>query len=267
MEVSIMKWAKHSALACVLSIFLLGAICKGKVEVTLTENSGGTIEPGKELWVHFPDSTEIKAKDHGRIVWTDFKNKEGKLDFQYEEEKDTVKVSSGTVDPDPPHNSHFAFTFQDNYGIIQGQTIVAPISGTFSGLGNGAGTVVSLDETIHGSSYDPFCCWEGKSAVLGEFTITTVIDSPITFSVDTVNRMFSIDFYEYLHSDNLFIVDTTTGEPEPLLMSVHGEGTYVFTTGDIPTLTEWGMIIFGVLLFGWMAWVIVRRRRRVTISA
>jgi hypothetical protein len=35
----------------------------------------------------------------------------------------------------------------------------------------------------------------------------------------------------------------------------------------IPTLTEWGMIIFCVLLFGWMAWVIVRRRRRVTISA
>jgi hypothetical protein len=34
----------------------------------------------------------------------------------------------------------------------------------------------------------------------------------------------------------------------------------------IPTLTEWGMIIFGVLLFGWMAWMIVRRRRRVTIG-
>jgi hypothetical protein len=32
----------------------------------------------------------------------------------------------------------------------------------------------------------------------------------------------------------------------------------------IPTLTEWGMIVFCVLLFGWMAWVIVRRRRRVT---
>jgi len=34
----------------------------------------------------------------------------------------------------------------------------------------------------------------------------------------------------------------------------------------IPTLTEWGMIIFCALLFGWMAWVIVRRRRRVTAS-
>ena len=36
--------------------------------------------------------------------------------------------------------------------------------------------------------------------------------------------------------------------------------------GDIPTLTEWGMIIFCVLLFGWMAWVIVRRRRKVTVG-
>ena len=35
---------------------------------------------------------------------------------------------------------------------------------------------------------------------------------------------------------------------------------------EIPTLTEWGIIIFCVLLFGWMAWVIVRRRRRVTIG-
>jgi hypothetical protein len=36
-------------------------------------------------------------------------------------------------------------------------------------------------------------------------------------------------------------------------------------TGVIPTLTEWGMIIFCVLLFGWMAWVIVRRRKAVNV--
>jgi len=36
--------------------------------------------------------------------------------------------------------------------------------------------------------------------------------------------------------------------------------------GPIPTLTEWGMIIFCALLFGWMAWVIVRRRKRVTVG-
>ncbi|MCX6830385.1 MAG: IPTL-CTERM sorting domain-containing protein [candidate division Zixibacteria bacterium] len=33
----------------------------------------------------------------------------------------------------------------------------------------------------------------------------------------------------------------------------------------IPTLTEWGLIIFSVLLLGWMAWAVVRRRRGVTV--
>lgn len=31
---------------------------------------------------------------------------------------------------------------------------------------------------------------------------------------------------------------------------------------DIPTLTEWGMIIFCALLFAWMAWVLVRRKKQ-----
>jgi hypothetical protein len=35
--------------------------------------------------------------------------------------------------------------------------------------------------------------------------------------------------------------------------------------GTIPTLTEWGMIIFCVLLFGWMARVIVRRKKTVKV--
>jgi hypothetical protein len=34
----------------------------------------------------------------------------------------------------------------------------------------------------------------------------------------------------------------------------------------IPTLTEWGLIIFAVLLSAWMAWMFLRRRRRVTVS-
>jgi len=36
--------------------------------------------------------------------------------------------------------------------------------------------------------------------------------------------------------------------------------------GIIPTLTEWGLIIFGALLLGWMAYVVVRRRRGVTVG-
>jgi LPXTG-motif cell wall-anchored protein len=31
----------------------------------------------------------------------------------------------------------------------------------------------------------------------------------------------------------------------------------------IPTLTEWGLIIFGVVLLGFITWVFLRRRRAV----
>ncbi len=37
------------------------------------------------------------------------------------------------------------------------------------------------------------------------------------------------------------------------------------STESIPTLTEWGLIIFAVLLAGWMAWMVLRRRRRPAI--
>ncbi len=36
--------------------------------------------------------------------------------------------------------------------------------------------------------------------------------------------------------------------------------------GDIPTLSEWGMIIFGVALAGWMARMIMRRRQKSTVG-
>jgi hypothetical protein len=36
-------------------------------------------------------------------------------------------------------------------------------------------------------------------------------------------------------------------------------------SGSIPTLSEWGMIIFCVLLFGWMAWMVVRRRKTARV--
>lgn len=38
------------------------------------------------------------------------------------------------------------------------------------------------------------------------------------------------------------------------------------SSAPIPTLSEWGMIIFSVLLLGWMARVIVNRRKRAVIA-
>ncbi|HWR83525.1 MAG TPA: hypothetical protein VN285_09495 [Candidatus Deferrimicrobium sp.] len=56
---------------------------------------------------------------------------------------------------------------------------------------------------------------------------------------------------QFLAIMNMYLADPNKGEmPLP----------------KIPTLTEWGMIIFCALLFGWMAWVIVQRRRRATVG-
>jgi LPXTG-motif cell wall-anchored protein len=40
--------------------------------------------------------------------------------------------------------------------------------------------------------------------------------------------------------------------------------TTIYTPpSQIPTLTEWGLIIFGVVLLGFITWVFLRRRRAV----
>jgi hypothetical protein len=36
--------------------------------------------------------------------------------------------------------------------------------------------------------------------------------------------------------------------------------------GQIPTLTEWGLIIFGVVLLGFITWVFLKRRRPAVVS-
>lgn len=36
---------------------------------------------------------------------------------------------------------------------------------------------------------------------------------------------------------------------------------------DIPTFTEWGLIIFGVVLLGFISWAFFKRRRAVSVSA
>jgi hypothetical protein len=39
-----------------------------------------------------------------------------------------------------------------------------------------------------------------------------------------------------------------------------------YCSSEIPTLTEWGMIIFAVLLLGFMAYVVIRRRKSIGIG-
>jgi hypothetical protein len=42
---------------------------------------------------------------------------------------------------------------------------------------------------------------------------------------------------------------------------IYGVTAFMYQRPTIPTLTEWGMIIFGVVLLGFITWVFLRRRR------
>jgi len=92
-------------------------------------------------------------------------------------------------------------------------------------------------------------------------------------------------YYVVEHSDpnlditDVFIVNPATGERtlDPGsgavefsgVLYINGESTICgtcYTYHEIPTLTEWGLIIFSVLLVGWMTWMLIRRRQSVKIG-
>jgi hypothetical protein len=47
------------------------------------------------------------------------------------------------------------------------------------------------------------------------------------------------------------------------LDETNNECSTIYPPTDIPTLTEWGLIIFGVVLLGFITWVFLRRRKVV----
>jgi hypothetical protein len=97
----------------------------------------------------------------------------------------------------------------------------------------------------------------GDASASGELTLDDMIYEPITGNLlVTDTKVITIPF------------PLTRGEFDDVEVEIYADAGYGegIPAAAIPTLTEWGMIIFGVLLFGWMAWVIIRRRRRVTIG-
>jgi hypothetical protein len=62
----------------------------------------------------------------------------------------------------------------------------------------------------------------------------------------------------YRYADSVFLFDKTNPNGPPVAILTTAEHT---PTGSIPTLSEWGAIIFGVLLLGSVVFYIWRRRR------
>jgi hypothetical protein len=78
------------------------------------------------------------------------------------------------------------------------------------------------------------------------------------------------DHFKCYLNDSLFYEfdETIFGGDVKIGIGCYGSATYdnlCLTTvpPDIPTLTEWGLIIFGVVLLGFITWVFLKRRKTV----
>jgi hypothetical protein len=80
------------------------------------------------------------------------------------------------------------------------------------------------------------------------------------FSPGVLDTIF--DMYCNDPSTEIIVYFPQTGTFE----GAHLTGTDQLTiVSDIPTLTEWGLIIFGVLLLGFITWVFLKRRKVVSV--
>jgi hypothetical protein len=71
----------------------------------------------------------------------------------------------------------------------------------------------------------------------------------------------------YIAEDSLFIKAII--DPDTSISEIDENNNSLVTTfhaGTIPTLTEWGLIIFGVVLLGFISWVFLKRRKVVGVG-
>lgn len=122
-----------------------------------------------------------------------------------------------------------------------------PVSSTFRFSIN-TGT-----NTFHTWSVSDDAAWLDESPGAG--SETSPLSNDITISVNTT----SLPPATYT---GVITVTSSGVSNSPQTVDV----TYVVSSGVVPTLTEWGMIIFSVLLFGWMARVMIRRRKSVRVG-
>jgi hypothetical protein len=152
----------------------------------------------------------------------------------FEREFDSSEFTITEWDPDlqgwfmPPAGGHFP----DNH-IRRFQINITNIDSPFT---QQEGTIYWLEIDFHDL---PFIGWKETDQHWND-------DAVIWFS----NKWVEIrDPIEGTSIDLAFVITGPTGPP------------------PIPTLTEWGMIIFGVMLLGFITWVFLRRRKVIGVRA
>ena len=102
---------------------------------------------------------------------------------------------------------------------------------------------------------------------LGSLRGLTLRSASTVTMVSEVLDQWPADNMTYTAVTDVYFVNVDDPTDTVLMFPMAGTvGTISHTQTTIPTLNEWGMIIFCVLLFGWMAWMVVRRKRSVTVG-
>ena len=117
-----------------------------------------------------------------------------------------------------------------------------PVSSTFNfSMNSGSGT-------FHTWSVSDDAAWLDESPSSG--SQSGPLSRDITISVNTTGLAPAT-------YTGVITVTSTGVSNSPQTLEV----TYVVNPKSIPTLSEWGMIIFGLLLLGWMTRVFTKRRQ------
>ena len=138
------------------------------------------------------------------------------------------------------------------------------------------GSIIGVIKGVLGIIGGLFSCTTSPAGQ-GMFADISLPDNPeysVTISVDIDSVTKDTEFW-LMNAHGDFSIPTYS-DADPTLRYLATAGDYVvydslgnfLLSGNrtIPTLSEWGMIIFCALLFGWMAWMVVRRRKTAEVS-
>lgn len=156
-------------------------------------------------------------------------------------EHDVSKTKSGTTVPDVPHNSTLFFLRQPNgkvivqLALITDDLVVIDVANS-EPIDASIAKMARID--IVGNKIRSE--WQDENGV---FHVLSSLDPPI------IPPFVSAQ------------ITSTTSNVQPTSI----DHFTALELHPVPTLTEWGMIIFCVLLFSWMAWVIVGRRKQLVM--
>ncbi len=122
------------------------------------------------------------------------------------------------------------------------------------------GIVTLLGDPSYGSMAITVLGQTATTITTGQPTAMAVLESlSIQLNNQGVNTVLGID---YLLIPDIGEEGITVDIDDSVMIAI----VTVELTGAIPTLTEWGLIIFGVVLLGFITWVFLKRRKAIGVK-